>query len=87
MSCPNCNKAAVRADWPGYTANCRECLARGIANGPEYWRSRQDGTLRDEYKAALRTIWGDDWKAGHNAVKTAAARMDALRTSPQGALL
>lgn len=87
MTCPNCTKAAVRADWPGYTANCRECLARGIANGPEFWRSRQDGTLRPEYKAALQTIWGDDWKAGHEAVKRAAARLLDLRTSPQGALL
>jgi len=87
MTCPNCDKAATRADWPGYTANCRECLARGIANGPEYWRSRQDGSLREEYKAALRNIWGADWKKGHDAVKLAAQRLDQQRTSPQGALL
>jgi len=87
MKCPNCDRAAARADWPGYTANCRGCMARGIANGPEFWRSRQDGSLRPEYVAALRTIWGDDWKDGHEAVKAAAARLAALRKSPQEALL
>ncbi|WP_398498569.1 hypothetical protein [Variovorax sp.] len=87
MNCPNCDAAATRADHPGYTANCRECLTRGIANGPQYWRSRQDGTLREEYKAALRSIWGEDWRGGHAAVKAAAARLEQLRTSPQGALL
>jgi hypothetical protein len=87
MTCPNCDRAATRADWPGYTANCKECMARGIANGPEFWRSRKDGTLRPEYTAALRTIWGDDWKTGHEAVKTAAARLQALCNSPQETLL
>lgn len=86
-SCPNCDKAASRADWPGFTANCKECLLRGIAHGPEFWRSRQDGTLRPEYIAALKNIWGDDWKTGHEAVKKVDARLRALRTSAQGALL
>ncbi|WPG35325.1 hypothetical protein [Variovorax sp. EBFNA2] len=87
MSCPNCDLAAVRADHPGYTANCRECLARGIANGPEFWRSRQDGAMRPEYVSALKSIWGEDWEAGNAAVKPAHVRLRALRTSLQGALL
>lgn len=87
MTCPNCSRAAIRADWPGYTANCRECMARGIANGPDFWRSRQDGTLRPEYSAALRSIWGEDWRAGHEAVKLAAARLKELHTAPQEVLV
>lgn len=87
MTCPNCSKAAIRADWPGYTANCRECTARGIANGPHFWRSRRDGALRPEYSAALRTIWGDDWKTGHEAVKLAAARLEKLRAASKEAFL
>lgn len=87
MTCPNCDKAATRADWPFYTADCRGCIARGIANGPEYWRSCQDGKLTADYKTSLRTVWGEDWKTGHDAVKAAAARLEAMRTSTQGALL
>lgn len=87
MSCPNCDRAVIRADWPGYTANCRECMARGIANGPDFWRSRKDGTLLPAYVAALKNIWGEDWKDGHAAVKTAAGRLTALRECQQGALL
>jgi len=87
MTCPNCDRAAVRADWPGYTANCRECLARGIANGPEYWRCRADGAMRPEYVAALKGIWGEEWKDGHAAVKKADERLRAMRESLQGALL
>ena len=87
MTCPNCDKAAARADWPCYTADCRDCLARELANGPWFWHSNNEGKLRAEYKASLRDLWGDDWKAGHEAVKAAAARLEALRTSTQGALL
>lgn len=76
MTCPNCIQAEARADWPGYTASCRTCMARGIAHGPDFWKSGKDGSLTASYKAGLRLIWGDEWlTVGHEAVKAAAAAL------------
>lgn len=79
MTCPNCIQAESRAEWPGYTASCRACMARGIANGPEFHRARADGTLTPSYTSALYSIWGEDWKAGHTEVKAWAERLRQAR--------
>jgi hypothetical protein len=79
MTCPNCARAELRADWPGYTANCKPCMARGIAHGPDFWKSGKDGKLTPSYMAGLRSIWGEDWKSGHEQVKAAAERLRQAR--------
>jgi len=79
MTCPNCTEAARRPEWPGYTAACKGCAARGIANGPEFHRSRKDGSLTPSYTSALYSIWGEDWRAGHEAVKAAAEKLRQAR--------
>lgn len=79
MTCPNCTEAAKRPEWPGYTDKCLGCTARGIANGPDFWKANRDGTMNPAYLAALRSTWGPDWRPGHEAVKAAAEKLRQAR--------
>lgn len=76
--CTNCQTATEKAHWGLFQADCMGCRARMLAAGPEFWQSSKDGTLSNAYMVALKSIWGANWRAGHDQVKQAAAQEAAL---------
>lgn len=80
MSCPDCTNAATDATWGGYHANCHGCKVRALANGPGFWESGRSGALTPGYRAALESIFGAAWRAGHEKVKAEHARLQRMRS-------
>lgn len=72
MTCPNCEMAKAQPNWPCFTAGCIPCVARDLAQGPEFFYSRQWQHLTPAYKALLKANWPEDFRAGHELVKEAA---------------
>lgn len=79
MTCPNCHAAETDPHWPGYTAQCRGCQVRALANGPAFFDSARAAQLTPAYRTALQTLLGDDWQAGHAEVKAEHARLQTLK--------
>lgn len=65
--------------WPGFNHECQECSARSLAHGPQFFESALMQTLTANYRNALRTVFGDEWRAGHDSVKTWATRIEQAR--------
>lgn len=82
MTCPNCTHARTKAHWPGFTASCRGCQVRALACGPAFFHATQAAQITPAYRAALQTLLGDDWQAGHAEVKAEHARLKALAFKP-----
>lgn len=79
MTCPDCIIAATSANWPGYRAGCRGCSVRALANGIEYFEAKKNGKFTAKYRAALESLLGDDWKAGHKDVEAEHQRLKQMR--------
>lgn len=79
MTCANCEAAHRGANWPGYHAGCRSCTVRALANGPQFFGAARAGQITPAYQAALLTLLGKDWKAGHEEVKAEHHRLQALK--------
>lgn len=77
--CSDCTKARHIWHWGGYHAACLGCRTRALAKGIGFWESQSNGRLSADYRDALQTIFGDGWAAGHEAVKTEAARIAQLK--------
>ena len=75
MTCESCQAAEQNPNTGLFDAGCQDCSLRMLAGSLDYWVSAQDGTPTEGYKAALRSITGDDWKAGHKRVKEWNQRM------------
>lgn len=79
MTCPACAIAAHNPDTPHQHAGCKGCAVRALAQGPAFHRSGLDGSLAAPYRRALASIFGDDWRRGHEAVKREHARIREAR--------
>jgi len=69
MTCWGCSKAEENPQTGAYSAGCKECTARALAQSPAYDTSRRAGRFTAEYKRVLTVAFGDDWQAGHEQVK------------------
>lgn len=77
--CDCCRRAEQRPDYARYQAGCKTCAVRELANGPLFHQSGLDGALSAPYRKALALVFGDAWRAGHEEVKAAAARIQEAR--------
>ena len=75
MTCPCCVIAKVNPRTARFDAGCPECDARALASDPRFHACGLTGALSVEYIAALRSVFGDDWRVGHEQVKDWAKRM------------
>ncbi|MBF5006864.1 hypothetical protein [Diaphorobacter caeni] len=53
-----------------------------MANGLEFFKSKQSGKSTPAYRAAIVTLLGEDWEAGHREVKAEHQRLLSLRKKP-----
>lgn len=54
MTCPDCQAAAADRLHGGYRSGCKDCQARDIAGGPDFFRCRAAGKQDKEYRALLK---------------------------------
>lgn len=81
MTCPDCTAAQTNPDWGGYHAKCQGCQVRALASGMGFFAAKTDRRITPAYRAALRTLFGDDADAGHLRVKEEYERIGALRNA------
>lgn len=58
-----------------YSADCKECAARSLAQSPEHFESAQAGAMTPRYRSALQRVFGVEWKQGHERVKAWSERL------------
>lgn len=58
-----------------FTRGCSSCDARALAATGAHEESARVAAITESYKAALVTLFGPEWAAGHAQVKTWGARM------------
>jgi hypothetical protein len=69
VTCPHCEAYERNRLYGGYHPECEGCNIRSIAGSPAYSYSLLAGTILSPYKARLVSVFGDDWRAGHDKVK------------------
>ncbi len=75
--CHACQEAQRNRFSGAYHANCRECSARALSHSPQFHDAQRAGVLTPAYRDALQAVFGDDWQAGHERVKSWAQRRAA----------
>lgn len=65
--CADCVQA-VLGPWHGFTHNCPGCAARAVSRGPNFAKSRAEGTQTRRYRDELDLL-----KVTHSQVVAAAA--------------
>ena len=79
MTCPDCTAADRDPTMGLYRNGCKGCEARALAQGIAHAEARTLGKMTPAYMAALRTVFGGGWEAGHKEVKAWAKRIDEAR--------
>jgi len=79
MSCPDCAAAQTNPHHGGLHASCQGCQVRALASSPGFWESGESGALTPAYRAALESVFGAGWSAGHERVKAEHKRLQRLR--------
>lgn len=79
MPCEACLRAEVNVQTGRFNAGCSECTARALAGSPLYHEAARAETLTDAYRNALQTMFGANWKHGHDRVKHYAGVIAAAR--------
>lgn len=82
MSCWGCDDFEAGRSRHSFTAECRECRARALAQGPAFHARNQDAYAARLYREALKAMLGPDWKAGHESVKAWRAKIAAQLFAP-----
>lgn len=77
--CDYCAQAKQVPDYPLYQAACKTCTVRAMAHGLPFWQSSREGRLVPAYANAMQAAFGDEWRAWHEKVKVAAARIREAR--------
>ncbi len=69
MNCTACEAFQKNKLTGSYRADCLECQARSIAQGPLFWESARLGNISQAYRKVLDRTFHGDWMAGHARVK------------------
>ncbi len=69
MNCTPCDIAEKDRKSGLYSASCDRCKARAISNGLELWEAQRCGKITPGYRDALKKVFGERWKDGHQLVK------------------
>jgi hypothetical protein len=78
MSCHPCTRAEKNPLAGMYQADCPNCRARAFAHGQAMFEAEQAGKKTKRYKAALKTVFGEDkadQDAGHLASRAWAKKI------------
>jgi len=78
MGLVNCEPCTLAQDNPRtgiFQSGCLECQARMLAHSPHFYESSQSNTLTPSYRNALRAVFGEDWRKGHELVKQWSKRL------------
>lgn len=78
-ACPSCLIAETNPGTPHQHANCTGCATRALAQSPVFHAAGVEGSINAPYRKALSLVFGDSWRAGHDQVKAAHARIKAAR--------
>lgn len=70
MTCTACTIAKINPRTSRFDAGCIECSARALAGDPRFHACGLTGALSVEYIAALRSVFGEGWREGHERVKS-----------------
>lgn len=62
-----------------FRADCKQCQARQLAHGQDYWKSERSQELTPAYRRALKSTYGDQWQQWHETVKGWAKRIKEAR--------
>lgn len=54
--CPSCSQAAQVPDCGLFTVSCRQCTARAVSRGPDFFASKQRGTQTRDYRELLERM-------------------------------
>ena len=73
MTCHPCTRAEKHPMAGLYQADCLNCRARALAHGQAVFEAEQAGKKTDRYKAALRSVFGEDQAAQDEGHKLAHA--------------
>lgn len=76
--CEPCAIAATNVETGRFNPGCYECNARALAGGPLYHASVKAGAMTSNYRAALQSMFGANWKHGHERAKHWAERVKAF---------
>ena len=60
--CEPCTIASTDPRTGYYGVGCKECAARALAGGPDYWESSKARKLTPGYRHALEAVFGDGWE-------------------------
>jgi hypothetical protein len=77
--CDACEHAEHRPAHSMFRASCKQCQARQLAHGQDYWQSERAKELTPQYRQALKSTFGDQWPQWHEAVKVWAKRIKETR--------
>jgi hypothetical protein len=80
MTCHPCNRAEMNPLAGLYQANCLNCRARAFAHGQAMFEAEQAGKKTERYKAALKTVFGEDQAAQDEGHKLASAWAKRIKT-------
>jgi hypothetical protein len=73
--CEDCQTAEKNPRTSRFTAHCPECSARSLAQSPAFFDSERDGAMTKTYTAALKYVYRDGWREGHEMAKRWAERL------------
>lgn len=79
IPCPSCADAEVNPLSGHFSANCKECSARAIAGGPDFYEVSKARAVTPEYARLMKNVFGEEWKSSHERVKAWAQRMAEAR--------
>jgi hypothetical protein len=69
MTCPSCEAATQNPASGLLNAGCSSCDARSLAKSPAWSEARAANAMTPGYRNALRTVFGEHWRDGHEQVK------------------
>lgn len=75
MICHQCISAERDPQIGVFNSYCKECTARHLAQGLEFWNSQRAGRLTLEYRVALERSFGTEWELWHGRVKSWAKKL------------
>lgn len=75
IDCQDCVRAEANPFTARFTASCKECSARSLAQSPAYFDSARAEAMTATYKAALRYVFGSEWQEGHARVRKWSERL------------
>lgn len=82
-ACSSCSAAMTAPRSNEFAVGCTSCCARALAAIGAHQESQTLGRLTGQYEGALKTLFGDDYKDGHEQTKAWASRIAQHDATPR----